>query len=100
MITWNDLKKNLKSISSEEMTAIDSLAYLHAQRIKQHVSQTELANRIGMKQPQIARIESMQSISSFHTLAKYASGLGLVATVSFKPVSHNTKNDAKINTSF
>lgn len=86
MPTWNELKKNLTSIKPEEMTAIESLAYLHSQRIKQGISQVELAKRIGMKQPQLAKIENMSSIPSLSTLNRYAKGLGLVATVSFKPL--------------
>lgn len=82
MATWKDMKKHLTSISSDEMTAIESLAYLHAQRIKKGISQTELAERIGMKQPQLAKIENMSSIPSLSTLDRYAKGLGLVATVS------------------
>lgn len=44
----------MTSIPPDEMMAIDSLAYLYAQRIKQGVSQAELAKRIGMKQSQLA----------------------------------------------
>ena len=87
MTTWNDMKKDLKSIKPEEMTAIESLAYLQVQRIKRGISQVELADRIGMKQPQLAKIENMTSIPSLSTLNRYAKGLGLVATVSFKPLA-------------
>lgn len=87
MSTWNELKKNLTSIKPDEMMAIESLAYLHAQRVKKGISQVELANRIGMKQPQLAKIENMSSIPSLSTLNRYAEGLGLVATVSFKPLA-------------
>lgn len=59
MATWDEVKKNLTSISSDEMTAIESLAYLHAQSIKQGISQMELARRIGMKQPQLSKIENL-----------------------------------------
>lgn len=85
MQTWHNLKHSLTSIKPDEMTVIDSLAYLHALRIKKGISQTELAKRIGMKQPQLAKIENMTSIPSLSTLNRYAEGLGLVATVSFKP---------------
>ena len=87
MSTWNELKKNLTSIKPAEMTAIESLAYLHAQRVKMGISQVELANRIGMKQPQLAKIENMSSIPSLSTLNRYAERLGLVAMVSFKPLT-------------
>lgn len=85
MTTWKELKKELKSISPAEVNAIDSLAYLHAQRIKMGISQQELAKRIGMKQPQLAKIENLTSIPSFETLERYANGLGLQAEVRFKP---------------
>lgn len=87
MTTWNEMKNNLNSIKSDEMTAIESLAYLHAQRVKQGISQVELAKRIGMKQPQLAKIESMTSIPSFNTLIRYAEGLGLAVQISFKPLA-------------
>lgn len=87
MGTWNGLKKQLTSIKPNEMTAIESLAYLHAQRVKKGISQTELAKRIGMQQPQLTKIENMSSIPSLSTLNRYAAGLGLVATVSFKPLT-------------
>jgi len=85
MSTWDELKQDLPAIKSDEMMAIESLAYLHAQRIKQGISQQELAKRIGMKQPQVARIENLNSIPSFNTLIRYAEGLGLTTSVSFKP---------------
>lgn len=88
MATWDEVKKNLTSISSDEMTAIESLAYLHAQSIKQGISQMELARRIGMKQPQLAKIENLTSIPSLETLDRYARGLGLQAVVTFKPLEN------------
>lgn len=86
MTTWNELKRELAFASPEKMTAIDSLAYLHAQRIKQEISQVELAKRIGMKQSQLAKIESLTSIPSLETLNRYAKGLGLQAVITFKPL--------------
>ena len=86
MTTWNDMKHNLNSINPDEMTAIESRAYLHAMRIRKGTSQVEIAKRFGMKQPQLAEIENMTSIPSLSTLNRYAKGLGLVATVSFKPL--------------
>lgn len=86
MATWNSLKKNIKSIKPEEMTIIDSLAYLHAERVKRGISQQEFAKRINMKQPQLAKIESMTSLPSLNTINRYAEGLDLVATISFKPM--------------
>lgn len=85
MTTWNEMKTHLNSIKPAEMTAIESLAFLHAQRVKAGISQIDFAKRIGMRQPQLAKIESMTSVPSLSTLNRYAKGLGLVATLSFKP---------------
>lgn len=87
MTTWDEMKKELTSINPEEMTVIESLAYLHSLRLKKGISQVELAKRIGMKQPQLAKIEDMSSMPSFSTLNRYAKGLGLVARISFKPLT-------------
>jgi len=43
MATWNDFKKDITSISPDEMTLIDSLAYLHVLRLKRGITQQELA---------------------------------------------------------
>lgn len=77
MANWKDFKKSITSISEDEMTTIDTLSYLQAERIRQGISQHELANRIGMKQPQLAKIERMESTPSLTTLNRYAHGLGL-----------------------
>lgn len=77
MANWKDFKKSITSISTDEMTIIDTLSYLQAERIRQGVSQHELADRIGMKQSQLAKIERMESTPSLTTLNRYAHGLGL-----------------------
>lgn len=84
MTTWNDLKKTL-NIDQNEMDAIDGLAYLVAERINRGISQKELAEKIGMKQPQLAKIENLTSIPSLTTLRRYAEGLDLTVTLTFKP---------------
>lgn len=78
MSNWSDFEKKMDAvIPSEELDVIDALARLHSERIKQGLSQRELAERIGMKQPQLAKIESLDSIPSLATLNRYAAGLGL-----------------------
>lgn len=42
-------------MSEEEVNMIDTLAFLHATRIKMNISQTTLSQKIGMSQSQIAR---------------------------------------------
>lgn len=89
MRTWEDFKKDPRSftnMSEEDGTLIDTLAYLQAIRIKRNISQTELGKKIGMSQPQIARIEGMDVMPTLATLKKYAAGLGFKITLSVVPV--------------
>jgi transcriptional regulator with XRE-family HTH domain len=85
MTTWNELKTELNSISTEEMFIIDTLATLYAERLNRGISQKFLANKIGMKQSQLARIEQMDSIPTLTTLNRYANGLGLEIKMTLQP---------------
>lgn len=78
MADFDDFKKRMDTVfPAEEIEVIDTLATLHAERLKQGLSQRELADRIGMKQPQLAKIERLDSVPSLATLNRYAAGLGL-----------------------
>ena len=78
MADFYDFKKQMDQVfPAEEMAVIDTLATLHAERLKQGLSQRALADRIGMKQPQLAKIERLDSVPSLATLNRYAAGLGL-----------------------
>ena len=68
MRTWKDIRENQTSIPKEELSLIDTLSFLQAQRIKQGVSQTEFAERINMTQPQLAKIENLDSTPTLATL--------------------------------
>lgn len=87
MATWQELKQDLHSIATEQMQKIDGLAYLHAQKVKRGISQAEMAQRIGMKQSQLAKMETMSSTTSLNGLDRYANGLGLEMVISFKPMA-------------
>lgn len=54
-------------------------------RIKQHISQKYLAEKIGMSQSQIARLENLDVMPTLSTLQKYASGLGFTISLSVVP---------------
>lgn len=75
MTTWNNFKKEINSIDQSEMSLLDQLALLHAERIKKRISQTELAKRIGMTQSQLAKIENLDSVPSVKVLKQYARAL-------------------------
>ncbi|MBN6048989.1 helix-turn-helix domain-containing protein [Lactobacillus helveticus] len=88
MKTWEDFKTNPRSftnISEEEVNMIDTLAFLHATRIKMNISQTALSQKIGMSQSQIAKLENLDVQPTLKTLEKYASGLGLKIKLSVIP---------------
>lgn len=87
MKTWEDIDKNQTVATKEEMSLIDTLSFLEAQRIKQGISQTKFARKIGMTQPQLAKIENMDSIPTLATLNKYAAGLGLQINLSISPLT-------------
>lgn len=79
--------KNNVSSNKETMTIIDGLAFLRTERIKRGISQAELAKRLGMSQPQLAKIEKLSSIPSLKTLNRYAEGLGYEIKLSFEPIN-------------
>lgn len=77
MRTWKQIRDNQTTIPKEEMSLIDTLSFLQTQRIKQGISQTAFAKRIHMSQPQLAKIENLDSTPTLATLSRYAQGLGL-----------------------
>ncbi|NMV53535.1 helix-turn-helix transcriptional regulator [Lactobacillus reuteri] len=86
MRTWKQIRENQTAIPEEELSLIDTLSFLQAQRIKQGISQTEFAKRINMTQPQLAKIENLDSTPTLATLNKYAKGLGLEIKLSILPL--------------
>ena len=55
------------------------------------LSQRELAHQLGMKQPQIARIESSEHNPSLDTLARLAAGLDLELLIDIRPQGRDAK---------
>lgn len=80
-----DLEASFSSIPMDEKFIIDTMAELYAKRIENNVSQQELAARIGMKQPQVAKLEMLESVPTLKTLNRYAKGLGLKLKVGLVP---------------
>ena len=89
MRKWEDIDKHQTVATKEELSIIDTLSFLEVQRIKQGISQTEFAKKIGMTQPQLAKIENLDSIPTLPTLNKYAAGLGLQINLSISPLFAN-----------
>ncbi|BAI40903.1 conserved hypothetical protein [Lacticaseibacillus rhamnosus GG] len=83
MASWDKFEKKMDAVMPpQELNIIDALAKLHSERIRRGISQRELAKKIGMTQPQLAKIERLDSVPSFNTLNRYAAGLGLKLKIS------------------
>lgn len=80
-ITWTTIQQHQTSLSITTKQQIRLLAFLMSQRIKRGITQQDFAALIGMKQPQLAKIEQLQSMPSLTTLNRYAKGLGLKVTL-------------------
>ena len=76
MTTWEDFSQKLKKDNPEKLAIIKTLADLESERIKQGISQKDFAEKSGMKQPQLAKIERLDSLPTLATLNRYARGLG------------------------
>lgn len=85
MTSWEDFRKEPSTLSESEVELIDTLSFLQANRIKQHISQKELGDRIGMSQSQVARLENMDVFPTLKSLIRYAKGLGFNLTLSVVP---------------
>ena len=68
-------KKFAQIWQEDEMKREIAMAVIE-QRIKRKLTQTELADKIGIKQPSLARIESGSLMPSLYTLNKIASAFG------------------------
>lgn len=60
-------------------------------RIKQGLTQTELAQRIGMNQADISKLEHGNRNPSLELLKKLANGLGMELKLSFVPIHSVSK---------
>lgn len=76
MKSWNEKKKELKSIDPIRMNELEAVAQLvnaiHQRRVKLGWTQKELAERVGLHQESIARIENGGTIPRLDTVLKLA----------------------------
>lgn len=81
MERWSDLDKEIRSISNSEKMQIDLVADLVDEIIDVRQSlgltQRDLAERTGLKQSAIARIESGGAIPRLDTVLRIALAMGL-----------------------
>lgn len=64
-------------------------------RSEHDLTQLELAQLVGVKQPQIARWECGETLPSPANLARLAGTLGLELTISYAPVGHTPRHLTK-----
>lgn len=88
MKTWNDYKKNIKSIdqeASDDIEEAEQLAYIIStiidRRKKLGLSQRDLAKMCNVPQSSIGRIESCKTIPNISTLINIFKHLGLSLTI-------------------
>jgi transcriptional regulator with XRE-family HTH domain len=69
-------------------------------RADHDLSQRELAERLGMKQPQVARLELGEVNPSMETLMRVSAQLGIEFTIDVRPAgtqAHNVTKQARAN---
>ncbi|WP_153721077.1 helix-turn-helix domain-containing protein [Sporosarcina cascadiensis] len=74
---WADYKKQITALTPREMSEIEIVAQLISRRIQLGLTQQEVADRAGLKQAAIARLEKEHAIPRLDTLEKVAAALGL-----------------------
>lgn len=90
-ITWNEIRDDILSdpIVKAEYETLEpefSLArQMIALRKASGLSQREFAARVGIKQPQLARLESGKQLPKLETLRKVAEGAGYAVELRFVP---------------
>jgi transcriptional regulator with XRE-family HTH domain len=81
MKTWDEVKSSITSVSDDEKRNIEVLAEIISHMIERRqeigLSQRDLAEKCGIKQAAIARIETMRTVPQIDTIAKLLKPLGL-----------------------
>lgn len=76
-MNWADYKKQITSIDQAELEQIELVAQLIIRRKNLGLTQKDLADRAGLKQSAIARLEREGAIPRLDTLEKISKALGL-----------------------
>jgi len=84
MKTWRDKKKEMKTIPTAELDHIQAVAQivnaLYQRRIDLGLTQVEVAEKAGLKQESIARLENGNVVPRLDTVFKVAHALGMKLT--------------------
>lgn len=91
-VSWENVEKNL-NISEVQQNEIDLevdlIKTLISERQKKNISQRDLSEKTGLKQPAIARIESLKNSPKVNTLIKLLYPLGY--TLKIVPINKKEK---------
>ena len=94
-IAWDGIRAEVLN-DSEVQTEYDALEaefnvarLIIALRKASGLNQRDFAARVGMKQPQLARIESGKQIPKLETLMKLAAGSGYILELHFVPADQS-----------
>ncbi len=74
-MNWTQYKNRIKSIKPERKKELEIVAQLVARRKELGLTQRELADLAGIKQPALARIEQNGAVPRIDTLNKIAKAL-------------------------
>ena len=81
MNSWGEKKKALKSIDPIRMNELEAVAQLvnaiHQRRVELGWTQKELADKVGLHQESIARIENAGTVPRLDTVFKLALAMGM-----------------------
>ena len=88
MISWDDAKKDVTALTESEKLALELTARMVSDLIKQRkklgLTQEDLANKVGLKQSAISRLESGKGgIPRIETLLTLAAAMNLKLRISF-----------------
>lgn len=98
-VVWDDVKEQILAnpdVKSEYEALRDEFTLAQqaiALRTASGLSQREFSDRIGIKQPQLARIESGKQVPKLETLAKLAEGAGYTLEIHFVAPTEPSKPD-------
>lgn len=91
--SWKDLKSKLTAHSEIEGKIIDQMALLVNEIVRRRkklgLTQSEVAQRAGITQAQVARLENSHTVPSMETVIKVAYVLGL--KMGFEEAAATTK---------
>ena len=76
-MNWTDYKKGITALDPTELKGLEIVAQLIHRRIELDLTQTDLAEKSGLKQSAIARLESEKATPRLDTLDKVTRALDL-----------------------